>query len=406
MFIQIFLFLSVAQAAPNYSCDKISSYKEFYFCTLSKHPRFEVSKLKVIEGEAIVDKASQWQNPDLTAKSITGTNAGENVGSTEVGLSVSISQLWVRGAVKDIARAEKKLTDIESKESLLGIQKDLIKDLYRLRQIDVELELISETIATFDKIKGQYKGRLARGAEQEITLNLVELATSDYELKKNHLAIEKASIISELKAIWGNDFQVKKEFLPPLKEKWPEVQTTANLAPSFEAQKVKAEFEKAQAEESLANRESWPSLSVGPVMERNTQGPTQFIQYGVNATLSLPILSWNGGGRKLAEVRALQTKLLAESANKKFQTEKEILLNKYKSSVESLKKSSNQKDINKKHSSVDGLFKRGLASGTLVIEAHRQITEYTESQHEHENSAIESYLEIKALSGESIEEIF
>ncbi len=401
----IILLLQTAFAA-DVDCSKIKTYHDFYECSLQKHPQFEISKLKMKEGDALLDQASQWQNPDLEVKSVAGKNAGENEGSTEIGLAIPISQVWVRGAKKDIGRAEKKIAEIESQVNMLDVKRELIKDLFRFRQVDSELNLVNEALEAFEKIKKQFKGRLARGPEQEITLNLVELATSDYELKRNHLSIEKSEITARLKGLWGSGFDLKKEYFPPSKEKWPVLAADLNIAYSLEARKVAAEAEKALAEKSLAIRESWPTLSAGPTVERNTQGPNQFNSVGFNVTMSVPIFSINSGGRKLAQNRADQSQLLADYTNKKAQLEREIVIQKYNSAVESLKKSSAGDEVIRKHHKIDGLFRQGLASGGLIIEAHRQILEYTESQHEHELSAVGAYVEIKMLTGDdNIEEI-
>lgn len=403
MILAVFLFLNSAFAA---NCSPIKNYQEFYKCTLQKHPEFEVAKLKILEAEAVIDKAGQWQNPDLEVRSVSGKLAGENVGSTELSLSIPLSQVWTRGAQVDAGRADKKIADIEAQLSLLGVKKQLIKDLFRLRQVNDELELNNEALEAYNKIKNQFRARLARGPEQEITLNLVELATSDYELKRSHLTTEKIEILARLKGIWGTGFDIKKEYLPPPKEKWPELPKEINIGQSFESRKIMAESDKASAEYSLAVRESWPAVSAGPTVERATEGPTQYTSAGFNLSVSVPILSWNGGGRKLAETKAKQSRLLSEYAARKAEIEREIVVQKYKSSVESLKKTSARDDVRKKHTRIDSLFRQGLASGGLIIEAHRQITEYTESQHEHEISAIESYLDIKALTGDdNIEEL-
>lgn len=185
-----------------------------------------------------------------------------------------------------------------------------------------------------------------------------------------------------------------------------EVSASQLRGTSFELQKINIENEKALAEQRLVQKESFPALSIGPVVERNTEGPNQYYSYGINLNMTLPLVSINGGARKLADIKARQTQILADFANKRALPEKEILLQKYKSSVESLRKSSNHTEIKNKHHKIDSLFRQGLASGGLVIEAHRQITGYTESQHEHENAAIDSYLEIKTLNGEGFEEIF
>jgi outer membrane protein TolC len=319
-------------------------------------------------------------------------------------VTVPLSQLWVKGAEKDLGRAEKRIAEIESQQSLMNVQKEVLKDLYRFRQVEEEVELVTEAIEAFGKISSQFRGRLAKGPEQEITLSLVELAAGDYELKKNHLTTEKSEIIARIRGIWGQDISLKKELLPPVKERWPEIKSDS--APiSFESRKLIAESERAAAEDKVISRESLPEISAGPVAERTTEGPTQYWAYGFNVSMSIPLLSQNGGSRRLAETKSAQARLLAEYAQKKSVLDRDILVQKYKSSVESLKKASSRDELRKKHNKIDSLFRQGLAGGGIVIEAHRQITEFTVAQHEHEMAALDSYIEWKALNGEDIEEI-
>ena len=402
----VLLLSTLAQAhAEDRSCVQLRTYHDFYHCSVIKHPAFSAAKLKVQEGEAVFEKSAQLKNPEVEVKSVSGENAGERIGSTELSLSIPLSQIWVNGAEREAARAEQRIAEIESKESLMKVKKEVLRDIYRFRQIEAELHLVIEAIESFEKIEKQFKGRRVRGPEQEITLNLVELAVGDYELKKNHLTTERAEILSRLKAIWGPKEEIRKEFLPPLKDKWPSVDSETNVSASFEVQRLVAESDRATAEEKIAARESLPELKAGPVAERTTEGPNQYWSYGFNVSMSVPLLSFNGGSRRLAETKAAQARFMSDYAQKKSQLERDILIQKYKSAVDSLKKSSSRNELTKKHAKIDSLFRQGLAAGALVIEAHRQITEFTESQHEHEMLALDSYVELMALSGKEIEEI-
>ncbi len=398
------LLLSIASAAePN--CEKIKSYQDFYACSMRRHPKMEIAQLKSKEGDALIDRAAQWKNPDVSVKSTGGTQAGEAIGTTEITFNLPLSQVWTRGPQKSVARAEKRLGEIDSRQSIVDAKKEFIRDIYRLRQIDADVEVITETLDAFDTMRRQLSARRARGPDQEITLNLLQLASSDYLLRRNHLQVEKGEILSRLKALWGSGFEVKKEYLPPLNDKWPQVSEKAEASQNLAVQKAVAEGEKARAESELAMREALPSLSAGPVLERATTGPSQIWSYGVYVSASLPILSLNMGSKRLAEVRAAQASLQSSYEAKRFEFSKDILIQKYRTAVEALSKSSNREEVTKKHHRVDAYFRQGLASGGLVIEAHRQIVEYMQSQHEHENSAIDAYIELMALTGGEIEGI-
>lgn len=399
-----FFFGSAAHAAAD-PCVKSASYQTFYQCTLQKHPKMAIAQEKVREAEAVYERAAQWKNPDLALKSVGGSQAGESVGNTEVTLLIPVSQLWTRGAQKSVASAEKRVVEVEAKQTLIEFKEELIRDLYRLRQIEDDLELVNETLDAFSTIQKQLGARRARGPDQEITLNLVQLASSDYQLRRNHVQVERAEIVAKLKALWGNDLEIKRAQLPPLKEKWPDVKAASAVGQNLAVQKAVAETDRASAEYSLTKLESLPTLSIGPVMERSTTGPSRTWSYGFALEASLPIFSWNGGARDVARSKTTQAELESAYAIRRFDSERDILLLKYKTAVDSLSKSSSRDEVKKKHHRVDSFFRQGLASGGLVIEAHRQIVEYQQSQHEHENSAIEAYIDLMTLTGGEIEGI-
>ncbi len=405
MIFQILLLLYSVGFAAEPNCTTVKSYKDFYSCSLLKHPDFEVSKLKMAEANALEEQASQFQNPELEIQDIKGKVSGQNTSTTEAVLSFPVSQLWTRGAKKEVGAAEKRLAEIESSEALLNVRKRLIVNIYRLRQIQSEIDTFDESIHAFETIRKQLRARPARGPEQEVTLGLVEIASSDYELKKIQLNTEKSEILSQLLALWGPDFKITKDILPGPKEKWPEISTSLSVNQSFQVQKIQALARKAQAEQNLANKESWPEVKLGPAVEQTNDGTEKSTSYGVNLSMSLPIFSLNQGSRNLATTRAKQAELAASYNLKKAQLEKDILIQKYRSAIAVLKKHSDWDEVRKKHHRVDSLFRQGLVSGSIVIEAHRQITDFTESQHKQELLAIESFLELKTLSGENVEEI-
>lgn len=387
-------------------CNLVTTTKALYECILESHPEYKSSELTRQSAEASRAKTTQLPNPELAVKSVAGQNAGEKVGGTELSLSISITDLLVkRYALSKSGRAEEKAINIEADEQAFKAKSTIVRDLYRFRQLLNELELVDEAILTFGKIEQQFRSRKSRGPEQDITLNLVELAQGDYQLRKNHLVIEKAEIEAKFKGIFGSQYQIKKELLPKLKQSWSEISLAQVSKNTLELRKLEAEKDKLESEKSLANAESWPKISAGPVIERTSDGPNQFNSYGFNLTVDIPIFSLNGGSRELASKNLLKAQLQYEYALKKADLERELLVQKYNSAVESLKKSTTAESLKKKHAQIDGYFRQGLTSGSTVIEAHRQIAEFTESQHEHEMVALESLMYLNLLSGKDPSEV-
>lgn len=387
-------------------CSTIKSTRDLYSCALEKDPEFKSSELTRRSANASRDALTKLPNPELGVKSITGKNAGETVGGTEVSLSLSLSELLVkRAALSKSGRAEERSMLIDANELEFRSKAKIIRDIYRYRQIQDELALADEALETYQKIERQFRSRRARGPEQEITLSLVDLAQGDYRLKRNHLAVELNEIELRFKGTLGQGFILKPEWLPKLKQNWPTIQILQVSKNTFELQKLEAEKAKSEAQKNLANAEAWPNISAGPVYQRDTEGPTQFTSTGFNVTVDIPILNWNGGARNLATNNLERAKYNYEFANRKAELERELLLRKYTSAVESLKASNGQESLNKKHARIDGYFRQGLASGTTVIEAHRQMGEFTESQHEHELVALESLMYLLLLSDKDPSEV-
>lgn len=402
-FLGLFFISSIALAND---CSSIVDTKSAYECILENHPDFRSAELTKESANASYSKATQWPNPELTAKSVAGDNAGEKVGGTELSLSISITDLLIkRYAFSKNGRAEEKAALVDAEDQSFKVKSSIVKDLYRYRQLLNELELTEEAISTFDKIEHQFRSRQSRGPEQEITLNLVELAQGDYQLKKNHLAVEKSEIESKFKGVLGSKFVLKKDILPQLKQSWPEISAAQVSKNTLELRKIESEKDKLESEKSLAIAESWPKISAGPVMERTTEGPNQFNSYGFNVNVDIPIFSLNGGSRELANKNLLKAQLQYDYALKKAELERELLIQKYQSAVESLKKSTTAEALKRKHAQIDGYFRQGLTSGSTVIEAHRQIAEFTESQHEHEMVALESLMYLYLLSGKDPSEV-
>lgn len=401
----ISLFSSLAQAEAS-NCLSIKSVEGLYECIVKNHPEIKSAELSVEAAKSANDKITQLPNPEVSISSMQGKNSGENEGSTELSLSINLTEtLLKRAPLSKLGRAEEKVLIVDAQESVFRAKSQALKNLYRYRQVLDELELVTEALETFKKIENQFKARRVRGPEQSVTLNLVELAQGDYELQRNHLNAEKTKIETEFKGVFGENFILKKEWLPKLKKNWPPITGSELSKQTFEVRKFEAEKEKAEAEKSIAMAESMPKIAAGPSMQRTTTGTAQYMSYGLNLTVDLPIFSLNGGGRRLAEKNLTKSQYTFEYAMKKADLEKKLLLQIYSAAVESLKKSITIESLKKKHDQIDSLFRQGLTAGPTVIEAHRQISEFHKSQHEHEMEALESLMYLNVLSNKEIGEV-
>ncbi|MEK6555459.1 MAG: TolC family protein [Bdellovibrionota bacterium] len=406
VFIFNFIIMWPLGAWAQNSCLSSKRADELYNCILKYHPAEKAAQLSHEMATPGRERRTQLPNPELSYKSVSGDEAGGRVESTEVELTIDLTDLLVkRSALSKSGRAEEKMLRVQADEESFQVRSQIIKDLYRYRQLKEELELADEALQTFSKIAGQYRARKARGPDQDITLNLIELAQGDYQLKKNHLEVEKSEAEARYKGVFGDSFSFKTDWLPSIKKTWPAVTEAEISKNTFELRKAEADFSLAEAEHSIANREAWPRIAAGPAFEQTREGGRDYESTGFNISMTLPIFSQNGGAREFTEKKSIKAKYAYEYAIKKSSLEKQLLLQRYHSSVDSLKKSAGTSQLASKHSKIDGLFRQGLTSGPVVIEAHRQILEFTESQHEHEMTAIDSLLYLNLLAGKDLSEV-
>jgi cobalt-zinc-cadmium efflux system outer membrane protein len=387
-------------------CERLLTPDDVVGCALSYHPEAQRAKLANLQAEKLKDIASQRPNPELGGKSVFGNSLGDYVVSHEINLAVPLELGGKRGSRIERALAEQDSVAANAQRSREEVLVDTIRHLYRLRQIQAELDTINEALSTFAKIQRQFLSRPRRTPEQEVSLSVFGLAEGDYKLRKAALETENATIKRSLELAVGREFQPSSGLLPPKQTNWPKLQ--ADLAPtSFTGSSIKsakAGLKLAEAELSVAQSLSWPTLRVGPSIQSQTQGPFTYQAYGLNLSFELPIFQFNGGGRAYAE-RGLE---FAEKSlsirEKEIFTQRGILLQKYANSVKAIQNTLSGTEVERKHQSAEALFLRGIIPSSLVIEAHRQIVEFTKSQNEQELSAIEAMWGVYILEGRAFGE--
>lgn len=404
--VSLFCVLISSGASAKALCQDARTASELYLCTIQNHPHQTLKDQTKVTADALINQAKQFDNPTLDVKSVAGTVSGEAMGATEVSVTLPISSYVLGRAPKiEQAQADAKQIQNDFDEEIFKIKSDLIKDFYRLRQVADELGMVEEALGAFSSVERQLRSRPARGPEQEITLNLVTLVQGDYELKKNRLITEKAEILSRFKLIWGAGFNLNAKILPPFKQNWPDSSGELKLDTHFELRKSGTDLEKAIADKRVAQAESWPKVAIGPTVQRETTGGSVAYAYGFNVGIDIPIFSINSGGRQVAEARRIRAEMVQQLTLRKVQSENEITVNKYKAAVDSLKRSSARESLAKNHARIDSLFRQGMAAGTVIVEAHRQILEFTLSQHEHELTAVDSLINLYQLQGKDIAEV-
>lgn len=385
---------------------KLNSPQDVVDCALANHPDAQRAALTSQQAEEFESLASQRPNPELSGRSVFGKSLGDYILNHEMSLAHTLELGGKRGSRIDKALAEKDsvvASSLRSKEEALL---ETIRGLFRIRQLKDELHTLEEALETFSRIQKQFRSRLRRTPEQEVSLGVFDLAAGDYQLRKASLESELSNRIREIELSIGRDFQPSEKLLPLRKKNWPEMndKIPVTLFNGSTMGLARAGLKLAEADLSVAQSLSWPNVKIGPTFESQTTGSLTNQAIGVNLSFELPLFQMNGGGRAVAQ-RGLD---LAQRSlflrEQEVLNQRKALLTKYSNAVKALEASLSHHDLDKKHKNADVLFARGIIPSSLVIEAHRQLVDFTKNRNEQELSALESLWGLYILEGRAFGE--
>lgn len=389
------------------SCSSMNSPKEVLGCALSNHPKIRRAQAFHSQSEEQPGAAGQWINPELDTKAVTGNSLGDRIIEAEVSLTQTLELGGKRGAKKEMALAELSASRASLKQAQEEVALDTITGLYRMRQIQAELEIVEEALHTFATIRTQFRSRPRLTPDQQVAFDIFLFAEADYKHKRTSLNTERETISKLFEVATGSKVVFSENVLPKDKRDWPSFDKSEGVAVFKDAasEGALAELAFAQAEYELAKGESWPDLKIGPVFQYAAEGGVSYPSFGVTIGFPLPLFSQNGGGRAFALKGVTKSEVSNGLLKTEKQAEYEILLITYENSLKDIRESLSVSEIDKKHRNIESLFSKGLIPAPSVIEAHRQILDFTKGKHEHEISALEALVKLYVLKGQTPEEV-
>jgi outer membrane protein, heavy metal efflux system len=396
----ILLTLSAAQAAMADVCSQPRSAEDVLSCVEKNHP--EVRKIgndnELIEG--FQSAAGQFPNPNLTLETNKGKNLGDTVGEDSAVLSQLFEIGGKRSARRKAAAAQAEGVRASSLIVRAQLRMDTLSNLVRYRQLMSEIEVLSEAIRTYEKVISQFNSRPRLTPEQQVTHGIFRLALGDYRHRLANLEADRRKAEIFFKMVPELNFNEAKKVLPRRLAKWPKVELPPTDLKQVLAMKVAAsELKQAEAESDLARAASLPDPTVSLVSIREVAGTSEFQRFGAAVSFPLPVFNWNGGQRQEAAARRTRAEIEYKRSQTAFTLERENLVSNYQGFVNALERSPVQKDIESKHQNTENLFYRGVISGVMVIEAHRQILDFTQSQNELELETVQVLQAIYFLDG-------
>ncbi len=394
-----------AESSP---CGSLQSTTDIIQCALSFHPELQRSQFSFDQSAELEGIARQLPNPQFQGSSQTGKFLGDRIIDTTASLMFPIQVAGQRSSRIDKAIAEREMGSANLLKTREDVFVETASRLIRLRQLGVEMHLLEEALTTFRKVQGQYRVRPRLTPEQQTSLSVFQVAQGDYELRRASLQAELEAVKRTLAVSLGLvTFDPQEALLPKKRSAWPAI-SSSGVSSEFRGSAMKlaqTQLGIAQADMAIAQADSWPAFAIGPSLENENEGGLNRFSYGISLSFTLPILNQNGGGRAFARKGLLLAETSLALRNRELSTERDILLQRYKTATEALHRAPDSVEVERKHRALESHFERGVVPSSLVIEAHRQMVDLAKSQHEMELTATEALFRIRALEGRLFEEV-
>ena len=386
--------------AKSYAACELSSVNDVFEKIKRNHPEIQTARAKQAVLERSIAVASLRPNPELDLDgSVTDTIDG-NVYRVSASLKHTFEVGGKRSARMKIAESAMKYGIAEAEHGKQNVLINSVLRLHRLRQVHELIPIYEESLQAFNKILRSIRSRKSLSPEQQVEGETLELAINDYKLKVSELISEKLNLNRHLSFFIGEKCTIPLSALPQfpnLSQNFTENINSDNYSKLLAA---KSKLKLAEANLNFEKANSYPNIQLGPTYEHEKAPFTHSNSFGISLTMDLPIFNVNSAGRAKAQKELIVSRKILENIKTESELDIEAWVTKYNQYRSSLNTIADKKRLERKHKKIEALFRRGIISTSLVIESHRQLTEFFTTRFDFELGAVEALWNIYKLNGQ------
>lgn len=411
-------FSTVAQAIPGHGhtestdhvhgahdeCPLPKAVADVLRCIQKQHPKLIHAQFDFQRSNKLEGMAGSWQNPEFEIEQVSGDVDSAKVKETTMALVIPIEIGGKISARKEEARAQAKLSEAEYLQTQSDVTIEAVLKLSRLRQLDIEKNILSEAVKMYSQVVNQQKARLSLSAEQKISLSVFKMAAAEAQIGFSKLFEEEKALENYFHLTTGHSLTELRAVLPKSLKAWPKVASDVDVIKSTEILKAKAELDLAQAQLNAAKASSWPELKLGPVIQTSETDSVKENLYGFQLSIELPVFNLNRAERSYSKIGYESEKIHNEYTEKIENHNRAELVKVYQRIVDILKDSPAIEDLEKVNKTQATTIRQGLISAPLVIESYRQLDEFIQSRHERELKATEILWQLYNIDGKILTE--
>lgn len=383
---------------------EFNSSSELFDAIKINHPQIKYNNVATDSVGKKVSIAQQRPNPELDADGGVTDSIDGDVYGVSVSLKHTIEWGGKYGARVNAAKAEVDRDKAILKGSSEDVLIDVVLSLHKLRQLYEMIPIYEESLKSFKKIYRTKKRRGLLAPEEQVEMETLGLAVNDYELKLSKLIAEKTRLQTHLNYFTASKCEITQKSLPVKVDLSGDFTTEIKLDKYSTLKAAEKSLKFAEASYNSEKANSYPDVQIGPSFGYEKVNVTDSTTWGVSLTMDLPLLNRNKAGRSKAKIDMLNAQQNYNNAQRESELDLNSWIEKYKSLKKSLKGTISRKQLDKKHSKIESLFRRGVISTSLIIESHRQLIEFSNTRFEFEIGVIESLWNIYKIKGDVYEQ--
>ena len=390
------MFASLAYG--NEAC-QINNVNELLSRIQEVHPLVLEAKLKIQASGKLTDISKQRPNPNLNAEALFGNPNSQFSVDTFFSLQHTIELGGKRSIRMKSAEAQIEMTELQKRQILEAVVIDTVVKLYRLKQIQEISEFYQEAINAFGRIRNRLKRLPSRSPQQQIEMDTLELASSAYGFDVIRKKSEKSYIEKHL-AFFSKCPSLAVDKVVPSEIALPsDVNTFNDVKKSVKVLDAIQKLKLAQGRLAQENSKKTPNISIGPAVGYGRSQGADSVLFGAALSMPLPALNKNKGNRAFEGANVKTAELALKNIEHEAVLDLDIWKEKYLHFHQAIQTSKGRETMEKKHKRIESLFRRGVVSTALVIEAHRQLVDFSQAQLSFELGAIEALWNIYRLTG-------
>ncbi len=398
----ISFLIVTATAAHADETVKITTTGELVQAVISSHPDIKAMTARTDIYAAREKTASQVPNLEFDSRLLG--NSSEGYTSSEYSLLHTFELGSKRKARKNYTSDITTTFQLSLALKKQEVARQIILDLYRMRQVTMEISTLKENAETYRSLVSRYSRLPRLNPELQVSRDIYSQARDDAMLRVKQLRGELLGLEKDITTAAGTHNIDFAALYPNPVERWPQLSRKSSLeSPLLHLAGSKVTIQ--MGRKKLADSNAWPNLRIGPSIEHATAEGNTELNYGLSLSVTLPLYHQRQGQREEAAAAINLARVNKDSLEGTLKLARETALARYENFIDGIDKRPFPYKNDDSHRRLHRLVRRGLVSPALTIESHRQEYELLRSFHQNEMSALRNLWAVYYIDGVILKEI-